>query len=220
MDGLCARLYERHGASMEVKKPATATRNLARIMTAALELAGAKGFQGMSMRDLSTASGISLGALYTYIRDKDTLLFLMLDVVTDAVERVLAVPPVDAMADPTRRLRWVLDRHVRLTEAMQPWFAFAYMEAKAFSPTARQRARTAELRTESLIAEALADGVAQGVFRQLDVDMTAALLKPLLQDWYLKRWKYRARGVGVAEYVAAVMDLVGPGLVQREKTSP
>jgi len=220
LEALCARLHARHGATMGVKKPATATRNLARILTAALDLAGRKGFQGMTMRDLSTASGISMGALYAYIRDKETLLDLLLDVVTDAVERVLAHPPAEALADPARRLRWVVDRHVRLTEVMQPWFAFAYMEAKAFSPDARRRARAAELRTESLIAEALADGVARGAFRHLDVDMTAALLKPLLQDWYLKRWKYRARGITAADYVAAVMDLVDTGIQQLEDAQP
>lgn len=220
LDALCARLYERRGAAMEVKKPATATRNLARILTAALDLAGRKGFQGMTMRDLSTASGVSMGALYTYIRDKDTLLDLMLDVVTDAVERVLAHPPPETAADPAARLSWVVERHVRLTEVMQPWFAFAYMEAKAFSPAGRQRARSAELRTEELIAEALAAGVASGAFRRLDVDMTAALIKPLLQDWYLKRWKYRARGLSAADYVAAVMALVNTGIEQREEPQP
>lgn len=217
LDALCARLYERRGGDMEVKKPATATRNLARILAAALELSGRDGFQGMTMRHLSTASGVSMGALYTYIRDKDTLLDLMLDVVTDAVERVLAHPPADTAADARQRLRWVIDRHVRLTECMQPWFAFAYMEAKAFSPVGRKRARAAELRTEELIAGALAAGVAQGTFRRLDVDMTAALIKPLLQDWYLKRWKYRARGIGPADYVAAVMDLVDTGIRSREE---
>lgn len=212
LDDLCARLFERHGARIGVKKPKTAVTNLARVLTAALTLIGRKGFQAMTMRDLSAESGLSMGALYAYIRDKDTLLAMMLDVVTDAVERVLAAPPPETQADPRRRLRWVIENHVRLTEAMQPWFAFAYMEAKAFSPAARDRARRAELRTEGLIAAALTDGVATGVFRPCDPERMAALIKPLLQDWYLKRWKYRARGVTSGAYVEDLLDLIENGI--------
>ncbi len=212
LDALCARLFDRHGARMGVKKATTAVGNLAPVLNAALHLSGRKGFQAMTMRDLATESGLSMGALYTYIRDKDTLLDMMLDVVTDAVERVLGDPPPETRADAQRRLRWVIERHVHLTEVLQPWFAFAYMEAKAFSPAARERAKRAELRTESLLAAALADGIEQGVFRRRDPDMTAALLKPLLQDWYLKRWKYRARGVTPEAYVETLLDLVENGI--------
>jgi len=34
------------------------------------------------------------------------------------------------------------------------------------------------------------------------------LIKPLLQDWYVKRWKYQHRNVSVESYVAHVTDLV------------
>ena len=51
-----------------------------------------------------------------------------------------------------------------------------------------------ELRTEGLIASCIAAGQAAGVFRPVDPVMTASLIKPLLQDWYLKRWKYQPAG--------------------------
>lgn len=212
LEALCERLFARHGDRMGVKKAKTAVGNLGPLLNAALYLAGRKGFQAMTMRDLAQESGLSMGALYAYIRDKDTLLEMILDVVTDAVERVLASPPRELRDDAWARLRWVVERHVLLTEALQPWFAFAYMEAKAFSPEARDRARRAELRTEGLIAAALADGMEQGVFRRADPDMTAALLKPLLQDWYLKRWKYRARGITPEAYVEHLLELVENGI--------
>lgn len=212
LPALCVRLYDRHADRIAVKKPRTAVANLERILAAALSLSGRTGFQAMTARHLAREAGVSMGVLYTIIGDKDTLLEMMLDVVTDAVERVLASPPADLCLDPRRRLRWVIDRHVRLTDAMQPWFAFAYMEARSFAPHARERARQAELRTEALIGEALAAGVAQEVFRPLDSEMTAALIKPLLQDWYLKRWKYRRRGVTADAYVDIVVDFITGGI--------
>lgn len=213
MEDLCERLFVQHGAHIRVKKACTATPNLARILEAALKLGNRCGYHSMSMRDLAAESGLSLGALYSYIRDKDTLLQMMLDVVTEAIGRVLDEPPNTLDGDPRERLRWIITQHIWLTEVMQPWFAFAYMEAKAFGPSARQRARTAELQTEGLIAAALEAGVKTGVFRPLEPRTVAALIKPLLQDWYLKRWKYRRRGLGPAAYADAVIDFVERGIL-------
>jgi hypothetical protein len=90
------------------------------------------------------------------------------------------------------------------TAVLKP-IKFAYLEAKAFGPSARKRARQEELATEYLIREALESGVRQGVFHLKDLEMTAALIKPLLQEWYLKRWKYHQRGVSPESYADAVI---------------
>ncbi len=213
-EALCARLYERHREHIDVKKPKTAIANLEKITRATLVLAERGSFHEMSMRDLARQSGLSTGVLYTHIRDKDGLLHMMLDVVTDTVDRVLAEVPPEVRADPRARLRWTVDTHVRLTEAMPQWFAFAYMEAKSFGPAARKRAMEAEMSTETLIREALKAGVAEGVFRPTDPEFTAALVKPLLQEWYLKRWKYRRRGITPDAYVDAVINLIENGVLR------
>ncbi|MDY7226572.1 TetR/AcrR family transcriptional regulator [Hyalangium rubrum] len=205
---LCERLYHRHRDRMEVKKPRTAVANLTRVLTATLRMSERHSFHEMSMRDLSRASGLSIGALYSSIRDKDTLLEMVLDVVSDAVDRVLVAVPEAVRADPRVHLRWIVNRHIQLTEALPAWFKFAYLEAKAFGPSARKRARQEELATERLIREALDSGVRQGVFKLKDLEMTAALIKPLLQEWYLKRWKYHQRGISPEAYADAVMNLL------------
>ena len=44
----------------------------------------------MSLRDLSRASGVSMGGLYAYFDSKTTLLNMILSEVTAAVQRVLS----------------------------------------------------------------------------------------------------------------------------------
>ena len=121
------------------------------------------------------------------------------------METVLDSRDADGL-DPGQRLRWLLRRHIFLTEAMQPWFFFAYMEAKSFDSSAKRMAIASELRTEGLIRDCIEAGQAAGVFRRVDPVMTAAMFKPLLQDWYLKRWKYRRRGVMPDTYADWVVD--------------
>lgn len=208
MEGLCARLLERHRDAVRIKKPHVAVANLARIIDATLTIANRKGFHSMSLRDLAGASGLSMGALYTCFDGKETLLMMILGTVAATIGEVLGAPPPELADDPRGRLRWLLETHVYLTETMHPWFTFAYMEAKGFPRAGRDAATRAELASESLIAAALADGTARGVFRVDDVTMTAALVKPLLQDWYVKRAKHRRRGVTPEHYAQSVIAFV------------
>jgi len=219
LNALCRRIYERHRETIKVQKPHVAVANLARIVEAVLALSNRQGFHATTLRDLSRACGISMGGLYSYFDTKDTLLLMILEQVAGAVEEALGAAPDEVRADAARHLTWLIATHVALSEAMQPWFVFSYMEAKAFPPPARKAAVESELATERMFAQVLAQGVAEGRFElvgpAVDADFTATLIKPLLQDWYVKRGKYRKRGVTAAAYAAAVSDFVLAALAPR-----
>lgn len=213
MEALCARILDRHAATIRVKKPAVAIANLARIVETTLTLANRKGFHSTSLRDLTEQSGLSMGALYAYFDSKDTLLMMILGQVVGVVEEVLGHPPDGLANDPAGRLRWLLRTHLFLTETMHPWFVFAYMEAKSFPKEGRDLAVSSEMMTEGMIADALADGVARGLFAvpdgmMDDVTMAAALIKPMLQDWYVKRAKHRRRGITPDLYAEQLIAFV------------
>ncbi|MGU3537576.1 TetR/AcrR family transcriptional regulator [Methylobacterium sp. A54F] len=207
-EAICGRILERHRDRVSVRKPGLATANLARIIEAVLTLSSRQGFHAMSLRDLATASGLSMGGLYSYFDNKNTLLVMILTEVAETVESVLRAAPAAVAEDPAAHLRWLIETHIRLTEAMQPWFVFAYLEAKSFPAPARVLATESELATERIFADVLARGAAQGLFAVPDIDLTAALIKPLLQDWYVKRAKYRKRGTPIQTYIAGVVAFV------------
>lgn len=214
-EALCTRMLERHQDTIRTQKPHVAVARLVQIVQTTLTLSNRKGFHSMGLRDLATASRLSMGALYTYFDSKDTLLLMILGEVWSAVSATLGSPPETFADDPVRRLRWLLETHVYLTETMQPWFLFAYMEAKAFPKESREKARRSELATEALIADALADGVRHGQISVDNVELTASLIKPLLQDWYVKRGKYRRRGVSPEQYVEAISEFVERAILLR-----
>ncbi len=103
---------------------------------------------------------------------------------------------------------------------MQPWFAFAYMEAKSFPSNARRMAVDSEAATEEIFADVLRRGVANGDFEISDITLTASLIKPLLQDWYVKRAKYRRRNTTIAAYVDAVCAIVEAAVARRRASLP
>jgi AcrR family transcriptional regulator len=207
-EALCARILERHRSAVRVQKPRVAVANLARIIEATLKLSNRKGFHATSLRDLARASGLSMGGLYSCFDNKTTLLSMILGEVSATVCEAMAAAPQDVADDPPAHLKWLIETHIRLTEAMQPWFVFAYMEAKSFPAAERRAATDSEAATEAVFAHVLRRGVERGQFTVADIELTAALIKPLLQDWYVKRAKYRRRNITIEAYIDAVSEMV------------
>jgi AcrR family transcriptional regulator len=214
-DATWQRIYDRHRGLIKVKRTNVALRNLERIITATLRISNRTSFHSMSLRDLSREADMSMGSLYTYIGSKEQLSVMILEHVLFLVDTVLT-PPTGAAVTARERLRRLLRTHVYLSEVMQPWFFFAYMEAKTFDRRGRRMAIGNELRTERLIAECVAAGQAAGDFASADPTMTASLVKPLLQDWYLKCWKYQRRGTDPDSYADWVVRFVEAFLAPSE----
>ena len=102
----------------------------------------------------------------------------------------------------------MIQTHLFLSEVMQPWFYFAYMETKNLAKQEHKKAIQAELATEKLLIDIMKEGQDKGFFKAINMELTGAVIKAMLQDWYLKRWKYARRNVSVEKYAAFVVDLV------------
>ena len=207
-EGLCAAMLERHRDTIRVRKPHIAVAKLARIVETILTLSNRQGFHATSLREISAASGVSMGGLYAYFDSKDTLLLMILGQVSETTTRMLRAAPEAVRADPVAHLRWLVAAHVALTEAMLPWFVFAFMEAKSFPPAGRRAAVASEEATEAIYTAVLEEGARQGRFRLDDPGFAAALVKPLLQDWYVKRAKWRRRGITADAYATRLQSFI------------
>lgn len=208
MEGLCRSILERHRDMIRVRKPHVAVAKLARIVETILNLSNRQGFHATSLREISAVSGVSMGGLYSYFDSKDTLLLMILGEVSAATTSVLENAPEDVAADPARHLRWLIAAHVALTEAMLPWFVFAFLEAKSFPPAGRRAAVESEEATEAIFRDVIERGARQGCYAVEDPAFAAGLIKPLLQDWYVKRAKWQRRGIAADDYAARVQIFV------------
>jgi len=212
-EGCCLDFFARHPERFHIKKEKTIAKNLERIFAAALKISNQKGFHAMTLRDLSREAGLSIGALYNYFSGKEELLEMMQRHRRAIAGQVLSAA-IAAEKDPLSRLRAAIRAHLYLSEAMQPWFYFSYMEAKNIGPKERRAAVQGELDTEQMVAEIIQAGWDQGVFVTDNCQLTASLIKAILQDWYLKRAKYARRNIGVETYARFVISFIEKSLVR------
>ena len=204
---ICREVFAENRKTIRVKKEGTVVKNLERIFNATLKISNKKGFQAMSMRDLGREANLSMGALYSYFASKEELLEMLQHQRRTITKRILA-EHIEAEQNPLTRLKVAIQTHLYLSEVMQPWFYFAYMETKNLSKKQQKEAIASELYTEKIFSDILDQGYAEGYFQVQDRQLTASLIKSMLQDWYLKRWKYARRKISVDQYAQFVLEFV------------
>lgn len=218
MEEICRDIFRENHPSIKIKKEPVAVKNLVNIFNTMLALSNEKGFQTMSLRDLSRASGLSMGALYSYFSSKDELLEMVQTQGRRITRKILSMV-VDPADPPSIRLRTAIRAHLFLTEVMQPWFYFSYMETKNLDKAQQKKSIEGELATEQGFIDILEDGIRIGDFVVENPVLTASAIKAMLQDWYVKRWKYSRRGISVEAYANFVIDLIESVVRLKSKSS-
>lgn len=204
---ICRALFRGNVGHIRIRKEHVAVPNLVRIIESTLRLTRAKGFHAMSLRDLSADCGMSIGGLYAYIRNKDDLVHLIQHHGMLLTRRTLH-DYTSAVDDPWDRLHAFVRAHVYLSELMQPWFYFSFMEARNLPAAQKVEAIGIEREVEDIIHDIIVDGISAGAFRRVAPRMVAAVSKAMMQDWYLKRRKYRDYGVGPTAYADFICDML------------
>jgi len=198
-ESMYREFFQENRDRIKIKKESVAVKNLMKIFEATLSLSNEKGFSAMTMRGLSAGAGLSMGALYAYFSNKDELL----DMVQQQSMRVAAKVLVDQLTgveDPHLKLKRAIYAHLYLSEIMHPWFYFSYMEAKSLTKQVQKRAINLELFTEKIFIDIIEQGKRDRTFRDVNKELAAGAIKAMLQDWYLKKWKYERRNVSVKQY--------------------
>ena len=202
-DTIWTYLVDRHAERIGVKRRKPALENMEKIFVATFRLANEVGFRAMSLRDLCRETGLSMGGLYGYIESKDQLAEMIEDVVRHASYEL---PRMFAHVEaPLERLESLVRGTIYLSEILQPWFYFVFMDSRVLKFEQRGMAKNSELGVQTYIA---------GILDQLqpaprgDTTLLAAHIVAMFQDWYVKRWKYRAAKVHVDDFADSVLLLL------------
>lgn len=200
LDDIVTKLYDDNKQLIRVKKSPQSVENLRRIIHTAIAISNRKGYAAMSMRELSSTSSLSIGALYAYFPSKDELLHIIQQYGRSSVEKVLSQALVTATTS-KEKLKKFIYAHIYISEVLKDWFYFSYMETRYFTGVEYNKTIQGELLTESIIKDIIIEGIQTNEFRgDSNCELIASISKAMLQDWYLKRWKYTKRSVTPDEY--------------------
>ena len=195
-------VYRNNQDFIRIKKEKTAVNNLEKIFNAVFYISYKKGFQSMSMRDLSQQTGMSLGSLYDYFKGKNDLLDIIQtqgwSIIEKDIERVEKTHET-----PWEKLKAVIKAHIFLSELFRPWFFFTFMEARNIAAV-----KSMEDHTQKMLTDILTTGEKQGVFKPGNHHLTASIIKAMQQEWYLKQWKYKKLKISVNQFADHIIGIV------------
>jgi TetR/AcrR family transcriptional regulator, cholesterol catabolism regulator len=180
----------------------------AEIRSVALDLFYKHGFQATTLRHIASRVGIQVGSLYNHITSKGELLFDIMETVMQSLledQRQVAQE-----ADVVERMRLLVYHHVRFHGERAKEVFIGNSELRSLNRT--QRARIVALRHEyeEMFQKELEDGIRQGKFQRVDVQVTAFGI--IAMTTWVSAW-YSARGRLSLEEIADIYsDMVLRGI--------
>ena len=196
------QIWKTNGSAVKVKKKEKVIENLTTIFDAALKVSKAKGFQAMSVRDLSAKANLSIGAIYSYISNKQEL-FHLLQMPSRQIASKVLMDQIALAEGPVNKLRSAIQMHIYLIEIMQPWFHFAYSEVRNQANTIES-----ELHTGKIFRDILCEGCKLKVFKRGNAILMASIIESMLQDWCLRGWRYKKMEINIDEYAEFIIGLI------------
>jgi len=197
-------LFDLYHEKLNLKNRKIATKKFQTIIECVFKLSQSKGFQAMTLRDLSQESGISMGGLYKYFSNKNQIAEMVHAAMIHMAESCLKLRQYRHQ-DPVFELNELLARHVYLSERLKKWFYFVFMECKSLDKELMETIIASERFMENAIYQRIMDANQQGLSQCTNPDFVSAMLKVMLQEWYLKSWKYQQKNINADQYVANLL---------------
>lgn len=203
-------LFELHSENIKTKKKAFAVNNLEKIFKATFKISAKIGFHEMSLRDLCRETGLSMGGIYSCIGSKDIIAIM----VKDMVKRVTGEIIEKALQheDKNIAIHEIVTHLIYITAILQPWFYFLYFETRSLP--ARDQEDSKQI--ESLIVNTLEALMKQthtpGNNEQNRYHFIGTMLLAMIQERYLKPWKYKQSDQAITDYVNETLNLAHSAL--------
>ncbi len=184
------------------------------LLTVAVSVFNARGYDGTTMEHLSAAAGIGKSSIYHHVAGKEDLLQRALDRALNALFSIL--DHVDPQANSLDQLATVVRRSVETLMRELPYVTLL-LRLRGNSRVERdalQRRREFDARVVELVRRALTDG---SVTRGLDPALTTKLIFGMVNS--VSEWYRPERGPDAKDIPDAVVALVMHGLTPSRGTA-
>ena len=158
------------------------------IAKAASKLFIKKGYFSTTMREISKASGLTIGNLYDYITKKEDVLYLVFDVFHSIWVNRLEEKGVFEIEDPVKQLEIAIQRMLELTNEHRDMVLLMYTESKSLPKYFLRIILQKESGLVDCFEKILRSGVEKGVFKVKDPFLLANIIVYLLSIEPLRGW--------------------------------
>jgi AcrR family transcriptional regulator len=163
------------------------------IAKAASKLFIKKGYFSTTMREISKASGITIGNLYDYITKKEDVLYLVFDVFHSMWVNRLEEQGVFEIEDPVEQLKTAIQKMLELVNDNREMVLLMYTESKSLPKYFLKIILENESGLVECFEKILKKGVERGVLKIKEPFLLANIIIYLLSIEPLRGWNLRRK---------------------------
>jgi AcrR family transcriptional regulator len=183
------------------------------ILQVARRLFARQGYTATSVRQIAAETGIGKATIYHHFPDKQAIAAALLTDSLAQMNDMLAV--IRAEPDPRRRLRTAVEMSLQFLVETSGLFQIVRREVPG-GRAQLQHAMTTFFRTYiGMLAETLAQGQAQGIFRAMDATAGARVLLTMIQGTYAMTYITGQRLAPPEAATEALLDVFLHGVEKR-----
>jgi len=163
-----------------------------KIIDVASGLYAKKGFNATSIQEISEKAGVSLPVTYHYVKNKSAIMRMIMEDLLNAFQESL-VEQIKGIDDPEEKLAIALILYFRVVDQQSEKALLMYQKSNSLDKASRGRVMQLEIDVSNILVEIIDEGIAQGVFKEVDVDLMAYNIIMMAHMWILKGWHFRKR---------------------------
>jgi len=207
-----AVVFSRHRDNIKTKKLKFAVNNLEKIFKATFKISSQIGFHEMSLRHLCKETNLSMGGIYSCIESKESIAIFVKDMVLHVFSEIIDT----AMQhdEPKLALEEIIHHSIYATDILHSWFYFLYFETRSLSKEHQKDSKNIELNMienmELLIKKISTDK------QEVNYHLIATMTLAMIQERYLKHWKYTSKENNLDDYADDIIKLVYSALILKQ----
>lgn len=161
------------------------------LLNSAVRCFASNGYHATTTRDISAGVGLSPAALYVHFPSKEVVLYQIVRVSHERALAVIQGPEIEDSPGPAERLRAIVSRYTSWHARYHVAARVAQYELAGLTPQHYDEIMQIRRQTDAIFRDAVARGIAAGVFAPADVNRLVRCMLSLSID--LVRW-YRLDG--------------------------
>jgi len=150
-----------------------------------------KGYFKTSIRDISKATGITIGNLYDYVTRKEDILYLVFDIFHSEWVKTVEDVGISKIEDPIEQLKAALRKMFGVVNIHRDMVLLMYTEGKLLPREFLKKILENESNLVKFFEQIIRRGVEKGVFQVRDPFLLANVIVYLLSIDPLRGWNFR-----------------------------
>lgn len=170
------------------RQPEVTQERRQQILDAAIQVFGRRGYHEATMQEIARSVGVSVGLIYQYYKDKEDLLYAVINDILDSYLR--EIPAAQAgESEPLARLRAGVQAYCRVVDEHRAATLIGYRASRALSRERLKAIMEKELQATSLIAASVEACRAAGLLPETDTALLSYQIVIYVHSWVLHAWR-------------------------------